>query len=57
MDLLKEEGERRGRVLVFVNTRNSAVALTQLLLTDVAEWQAMSLQGDKRQGERDLALR
>ncbi|GAA5867686.1 hypothetical protein JCM3774_003376 [Rhodotorula dairenensis] len=55
-ELLKEEGEKRGRVLVFVNTKNSAAALTELLLTDAAEWQVMSLQGDKRQEERDLAL-
>jgi superfamily II DNA/RNA helicase len=57
MELLKEEGEKRGRVLIFVNTKRSAVDLTQLLLTDEGNWQVMSLQGDKRQEERDLALR
>ncbi|GAA5954504.1 hypothetical protein JCM8115_004610 [Rhodotorula mucilaginosa] len=56
MELLKEEGEKRGRVLIFVNTKRSAVDLTQLLLTDEGNWQVMSLQGDKRQEERDLAL-
>lgn len=57
MELLKEEGEKRGRVLVFVNTKRSCADLTQLLWTDEAKWQVMSLQGDKRQEERDLALK
>ena len=57
MELLKEEGEKRGRVLVFVNTKHTCADLTQLLWTDEAKWQVMSLQGDKRQEERDLALK
>ncbi|GAA5990659.1 hypothetical protein JCM10908_003175 [Rhodotorula pacifica] len=56
VELLKEERTGLGRVLVFVNSKRSVVELTEQLRTSPENWQAMSLQGDKRQEERDLAL-
>ncbi|KAK4056224.1 ATP-dependent RNA helicase dbp2 [Microbotryomycetes sp. JL221] len=51
---LEEIGNAIGKVLIFVNTKNTANDLTQWLRSD--GWPALTIHGDKEQAERDWVM-
>ncbi|GAA5828958.1 hypothetical protein JCM11251_004079 [Rhodosporidiobolus azoricus] len=54
-DLIEEVKAASGKILIFANTKRGAMELTDRL-RDEMRYEALSLHGDKEQGERDFAL-